>query len=108
MITRLAALEAKARHMEKGMKPWLDTQFETKDRWVQSRLDAFESRIIRQLSYGQTPNITGIKIEVVEIKRMVHKLYDRSVISEPEIETMVPTIHVLNIWEILELRFVYT
>lgn len=42
-----------------------------------------------------------VKSKVAKIKRMVMELYDIPVDSEPMIETVAPTIHVLNIWEIL-------
>lgn len=43
------------------------------------------------------PDITEVKTKMVEIKRIVHELYDRPVILDPMIEIVVPTVHVLNI-----------
>lgn len=45
-------------------------------------------------------DIAEIKAEVAEIKWMVLELYARSMIPEPMIEIVVPTIHVDNIWAI--------
>lgn len=50
------------------------------------------------------PDNTEEKIEMVEIKRMVHELYDRLVIPEPVIQIVVPSFHILNIWIILKQR----
>lgn len=65
-------------------------QFANQDRWVLGRLDAFESRITQRFSSGKSLDIIEVKFEVSEIKRMVIELYDRSVVSEPVIETVVP------------------
>lgn len=43
------------------------------------------------------PNITEVKTDMDEFKRMVHELYDKPGIPKPMIDTLVPTIHVLNI-----------
>lgn len=59
---------------------------------------------MQYLSGGKTPDIKDIKTKLAKIKRMVHELYDKPVILEPVIETVVPTIHVPNIWDILESR----
>lgn len=48
----------------------------------------------------QTPNITEVKVEVDEIRRMVDEFYARSVISKLEVTTIVPKVHVPNIWAI--------
>lgn len=41
---------------------------------------------------------------MVEIKKMVHELYDRSVILELVVETVMPTLYILNIQAIPEYR----
>lgn len=41
---------------------------------------------------------------MVEIKKMVHDLYDRLVIPELMVETVKPNVHVPNILSITELR----
>lgn len=51
----------------------------------------------------QTPNIAKIKFEVVEIKKIVLELYDRPIILEPMIKTVVHTVHVDYIWAISNL-----
>lgn len=65
----------------------------------------FELRITQQLSGGQTLDIIETKIKVAKIKKVVHSLYDRLVISEPVIDTVVPTIYVPNIWAIQSQNF---
>lgn len=79
-MTRQATLEDKVGHIEGGMKPWLDIQLKNQDGWIQGRLDAFELRITRQLSSGQMPDITEIKSEVAEIKKIVVEIYDIPII----------------------------
>lgn len=57
---------------------------------------------------GKTPNITMVKTENTDIKRIVYQLYDRLMIPEPMIDKVVPTVYVLNIWVIREPRDVET
>lgn len=56
------------------------------------KVRAFQSRITLHLSSRKTPNIIEVKTKMVEINRMVYELYDRIVILEPVIETVVPTV----------------
>ncbi|KAF3663601.1 hypothetical protein FXO38_10547 [Capsicum annuum] len=53
---------------------------------------------VQSLRRGQTYNVTESKIEVAEIKKMVLELYKRLVVVELVVETMIPTIHMPNIW----------
>lgn len=46
------------------------------------------------------PHIVDIKSKVVESKNIVVELYDRAVIPELVIKTVLPTVHVDNIWVI--------
>lgn len=46
---------------------------------------------------GQAPDITAIKSEVAEIKKVVGELYNSLVILELVIEIVVPPIHIPNI-----------
>lgn len=103
VMTRLGTLEAKVQNMERGIKPWVDTQLDNQDRWVQLWLYAFEIRITQQLGSDQTSKI-DVKAEVVETRSMVDDLYARSIISEPEVTTFMPDIHILNIWVVLGLE----
>lgn len=57
-----------------------------------------KSRIIRQLGSRQAPNIADIRATIAEIKKIVVKLYERSVVPEPIIESMIPTIEISNSW----------
>lgn len=43
------------------------------------------------------PNIAAIQVEITDIKGMVAELFERLVIVETIIETMIPTVEVLNI-----------
>lgn len=44
-------------------------------------------------------NITDIRTEVTIIKKMVSKLYERSVFAVIVVEMVIPTVHVPNIWQ---------
>lgn len=46
------------------------------------------------------PDVTEIRSEVAKIKMMVTELYDRPIVSKPIVETVIPIIHVTNIWEV--------
>lgn len=54
------------------------------------------------MSSSQTPDIREVRAEVAYIKRMVAKLYNRPISQEPMVNIVVPTIHVCNIWAILD------
>lgn len=97
-MTRLAILEAKFQNMEGGVKPWVDTQLEKQDRRVQLQLDLFKMKMTQQLGSVQTPDITKVRAKVVEIKRMVMELYDRPIIPKLVVTTVMPDIHIDNIW----------
>lgn len=56
------------------------------------------------LEWQADADILQIKTEVAKKKLMLHELYDTPIILEPVPETVVPTIHVPNIWAILEPR----
>lgn len=47
---------------------------------------------------GQMPNVADVRFEIAKIKKMVAELYERQVISEPIIDTMIPTVEIPNIW----------
>lgn len=49
------------------------------------------------MRYEHTPNVIELKMEMAEIKKILHKLYDQSVIPKLVVETVMPTIHVSNI-----------
>lgn len=54
------------------------------------------------MRHRQTSDITELTIEMVKIKKIVHELYDRLMIPESIVETVMPTAHVSNIWAIPE------
>lgn len=49
------------------------------------------------MSSVQTLDVTEVKAEVAEIKKMVAELYDRPVMSEPVVKIVVPMFYVDNI-----------
>lgn len=51
----------------------------------------------------QIPDISEVKSKVQEIKKMIVKLYDRSIIPKPIVTDVVPEVYVENIWEIPKL-----
>lgn len=87
----------KVGYMEGKVKSWIDRQFEVQDRLVKGHLGAFELRITWQLGIENTLKVSDIRIEIAEIKKIVTKLYERTVIIEPVMDTMIPTIEVPNI-----------
>lgn len=64
---------------------------------------AFELRMTRSLSSSQTLYIMNVKDEVVEIKRIVIELYDRPVMSNLKVTTVMLDVHIDNICAISEL-----
>lgn len=91
--------------MEGGVKPRVENQLEQQNQKVQSRWDAFDQRMIRQMGSVQNLNIVEVKEEVAEIKKMVNELYDWPFILVPVITEVEPKIHVVNIWDILESKY---
>lgn len=59
----------------------------------------FESRITQQLGSGQMPNIADARSKIAKIKKMVMELYERPIIAEPVVETIISTVEVPKIWE---------
>lgn len=57
----------------------------------------------QQLGRDKTPHIIQVQAEVAEIKRTITELYDKLVISEPVVTTVVPEEEVENIQSILNL-----
>lgn len=49
---------------------------------------------------SQTPNIIKVKAEVDEINRIVDELFTRLVTPEFKVTTVMPKVHVDNIWSI--------
>lgn len=56
-------------------------------------------RITRQLGTGQSPNIGDVRAEIAKIKKMITQLYERPIIAELVMETVIPPVEVPNIWE---------
>lgn len=90
--------------MDGGVGAWINSQLKLEDRRVQIRLDVFDSRMTRQLRNKYRPDVTEIKTEIAENKKMVHELYDRLIFLELVVGTMMPTVYVPNVWAIQELR----
>lgn len=64
---------------------------------MQDLFDSFELRIPRKLRSWQTPNVSAIQAEIANINGMVVELFERPVIIETIIGTMIPTVKVPNI-----------
>lgn len=45
------------------------------------------------------PNVVDVRTEIVRIKKIVTKLYDRLVVVDLVVETIIPIVEVPNIWE---------
>lgn len=73
-------------------------KLEEQYRHVQEHLDPFDLRITRQMSSGQTPNATYIRSKISEIKKMAIELSERPMVAKPIVDTVIPTVKVLNIW----------
>lgn len=58
----------------------------------------------QKLRYREIPDVIKQNTDIAEIKKMVHELYERSLIPESMVKILIPTVHVSNIWFILELR----
>lgn len=69
---------------------------------MQLWLDAFEMRMTQQLVSIQTVDIMDVKAKVAEIIGMVYELYDRLIIPEPVVITVIPNINNVNIWDVLD------
>lgn len=98
VVTQLATIIVKVGHIEGGVGSWMGMQFEAQDGRVQEFLDSFKSRITQQLGNEKAPNVVDIRAEIAEIHKIVTNLYERQIIAELVVETMIPTIDVPNIW----------
>lgn len=101
VVTQLDTLIMKVNNKESSISSWLKWHKEVQDRRVQDHFDIFDSRITRQFSSGQTLDVVAIRAEIAAIKGMVVTLSERLVIIEPIIDTMIPTVEILNIWAVL-------
>lgn len=97
VVIQLAMLNAKVSHIEGGVTRWIDRKFNEKDRKFQESLDAFKLRITQYLGRVQAHIMADIRFEIAEIKKMAAKLYERLVVTELVVKTMIPIVEVPNI-----------
>lgn len=64
----------------------VDNSLDEQKTRVQRRLDAFELSLTRQVRGAPAPDLVGIKVEIVELQKLVNELHERPVFHMPNME----------------------